>query len=75
MRLDIDGEGTAELSSGVGFFDHMLNHIARHGFFNLEVKASGDLHVDCHHTVEDVGIAFGQALSQALGDRKGIARY
>jgi imidazoleglycerol-phosphate dehydratase len=75
VRLDIDGQGTAELSSGVGFFDHMLAHVARHGFFNLEVKASGDLHVDCHHTVEDVGIAFGQALSRALGDKEGIARY
>jgi imidazoleglycerol-phosphate dehydratase len=75
VSLDLDGEGAAELSSGVGFFDHMLNHIAHHGFFNLDVKASGDLNVDCHHTVEDIGIAFGQALSEALGDRKGIARY
>jgi imidazoleglycerol-phosphate dehydratase len=75
VLLNLDGSGTAELSSGVGFFDHMLNHIARHGFLNLEVKASGDLHVDCHHTIEDIGIAFGQALSQALGGREGIARY
>jgi imidazoleglycerol-phosphate dehydratase len=75
VSLNLDGEGTAELSSGVGFFDHMLNHIARHGFFDLMVRASGDLHVDCHHTIEDIGIAFGQALSGALGGREGIARY
>jgi imidazoleglycerol-phosphate dehydratase len=75
VLLDLDGSGTAELSSGVGFFDHMLGQVARHGFLNLEVKASGDLRVDCHHTIEDIGIAFGQALSGALGNREGIARY
>jgi imidazoleglycerol-phosphate dehydratase len=75
VLLNLDGEGAAKLSSGVGFFDHLLSHIARHGFFNIEVKASGDLHVDCHHTVEDVGIAFGQALFEALGSKEGIARY
>ena len=75
VSLNLDGSGTAGLSSGVGFFDHMLAHIARHGFLDLEVKASGDLSVDCHHTIEDIGIAFGQALSRALGGKEGIARY
>lgn len=75
VRINLDGEGRAELATGIGFFDHMLNHVARHGFFDLEVRASGDLHVDCHHTVEDVGIALGQAISKALGNREGISRY
>jgi imidazoleglycerol-phosphate dehydratase len=75
VRLNLDGEGAGDISSGVGFFDHMLNHIARHGFLDLEVKAAGDLSVDCHHTIEDIGIAFGRALSEALGGKEGIARY
>ncbi|MDR3279398.1 MAG: imidazoleglycerol-phosphate dehydratase HisB [Synergistaceae bacterium] len=71
----VDGSGTYEISTGVGFFDHMLCHVARHGFFDLAVKAEGDLHVDCHHTIEDVGIALGRVISDALGNREGIARY
>lgn len=72
--LDLDGDGTADIATGVGFLDHMLTHIARHGLMNLRVQAKGDLHIDDHHTVEDVGIALGQAFTQALGDRAGIVR-
>jgi imidazoleglycerol-phosphate dehydratase len=75
LRLDLDGSGRADLTTGVGFFDHMLTHLARHGMFDLTVKAQGDLHIDAHHTVEDVGICFGKALVQALGDKSGIRRY
>ncbi|KYC29462.1 imidazoleglycerol-phosphate dehydratase [Sterolibacterium denitrificans] len=75
VRLDLDGTGKSQLSSGVGFFDHMLEQIARHGLMDLEVSASGDLHIDAHHTVEDVGITLGQALAQAIGDKKGLRRY
>jgi imidazoleglycerol-phosphate dehydratase len=75
VSVDLDGTGKAEVSTGVGFFDHMLDQIARHGMIDLVVKASGDLHIDDHHTVEDVGIALGQAVRQALGDMKGITRY
>lgn len=75
LRLELDGSGRADLSTGVGFFDHMLNHLARHGMFDLTVKAQGDLHIDAHHTVEDVGICFGKALVQSLGDKAGIRRY
>jgi len=75
LELDLDGCGEAEISTGVGFFDHMLDQIARHAPLALSLQAKGDLHIDPHHTVEDVGIAFGQALDQALGDRKGVARY
>jgi len=75
VKIDLDGEGKSEISTGIGFLDHMLTHVAKHGFFDLEIKASGDLNVDCHHTVEDVGIALGQAVSKALGDRTGISRY
>ncbi|ADK84794.1 Imidazoleglycerol-phosphate dehydratase [Desulfarculus baarsii DSM 2075] len=75
LRLDLDGRGEARIDTGVGFFDHMLTHIAFHGRFDLEVTAKGDLHVDAHHTVEDVGICLGQALRQALGDKLGVARY
>jgi len=75
VRLDLDGRGSAQVVTGVGFLDHMLTHVAVHGFFDLGVAAQGDLHVDFHHTVEDVGIALGQAVAQALGDRGGIARY
>jgi len=75
LFLDLDGKGQAELQTGLGFFEHMLTHIACHGYFDLKVKAKGDLHVDAHHTVEDVGICLGQALAQGLGDRAGIKRY
>ena len=75
VALDLDGFGAAKIATGVGFFDHMLDQIARHAPLDLELSAKGDLHIDAHHTVEDVGIAFGQAVNEALGDRKGIARY
>ncbi len=75
LHLDLDGTGRAELATGIGFFDHMLDQIARHGLIDLSVKARGDLHVDGHHTVEDVGIAFGQAFARAVGDKKGLTRY
>jgi imidazoleglycerol-phosphate dehydratase len=75
VRLDLDGTGRAEVHTGIGFFDHMLDAFARHGLFDLVVQGQGDLHVDGHHTVEDTGIALGQAIAQALGDRRGIRRY
>jgi imidazoleglycerol-phosphate dehydratase len=75
LALDLDGTGQSRVDTGVGFFDHMLTLLARHGAIDLEVRAQGDLHVDQHHTVEDVGICFGQALRQALGDKAGIRRY
>jgi imidazoleglycerol-phosphate dehydratase len=75
LELDLDGPGAAKIATGVGFFDHMLDQIARHAPLDLVLSAQGDLHIDAHHTVEDVGIAFGQAIDQALGDRKGVARY
>ena len=75
VGLNLDGTGRSSLSTGIGFFDHMLDQIARHGLIDLSVKAEGDLHIDGHHTVEDVGIAIGQALAQAMGDKKGIRRY
>ena len=75
MRLNLDGSGTAELKTGIGFFDHMLDGFARHGLFDLSVHVDGDLHVDCHHTVEDTGIVLGQAIREAVGDKKGIRRY
>ena len=75
LALNLDGSGKVAVDTGVGFFDHMLGHIARHGLFDLEVKARGDLQVDDHHTVEDVGICLGEAIAQALGDTKGIRRY
>lgn len=75
LAIALDGSGKSAISTGVGFFDHMLDQIARHGLFDLEISAQGDLHIDDHHTVEDVGIALGQAIRQALGDRKGIRRY
>lgn len=74
LTLNLDGSGAVEIDTRVGFFDHMLNHIAHHGLFDLTVKATGDLHIDAHHTIEDVAICLGRALDQALGDRKGIAR-
>src|SRR5262245_25776914 len=75
LAVDLDGTGRAELRTGVGFFDHMLTLLARHSLIDLTVEAAGDLHVDAHHTVEDVGICFGKALVQALGDKAGIRRY
>jgi imidazoleglycerol-phosphate dehydratase len=75
VNLDLDGSGKASLHTGIGFFDHMLDQIARHAMIDLAVEASGDLHIDGHHTVEDVGIAFGQAVRQAVGEKKGIRRY
>jgi imidazoleglycerol-phosphate dehydratase len=75
VSITLDGTGKASVSTGVGFLDHMLDLVARHGLFDLEVKVTGDLHVDQHHTVEDTGIALGQAFLKALGDKKGIRRY
>ena len=75
VALNLDGTGASRLASGIGFFDHMLDQIARHGLIDLEVDAKGDLHIDGHHTVEDVGITLGQATAGALGDKKGIVRY
>ena len=75
LSLTLDGSGTCRTDTGVGFFDHMLSAFARHGLLDLEVTCKGDLHVDAHHTVEDVGICLGQALGQALGDKAGIARF
>ena len=74
IKLDLDGSGRQEISTGVGFLDHMLTHLAVHGLFDLTVQAKGDLHVDAHHTVEDVALALGQGFDQALGDRRGIVR-
>ena len=75
LTLNLDGSGTASISTGIGFFDHMLNSFARHGFFDLDLKVRGDLQVDTHHTVEDVGIVLGQAIQQAVGDKAGIRRF
>jgi imidazoleglycerol-phosphate dehydratase len=73
--VDLDGRGVSKLSTGIGFFDHMLDQIARHGLIDLEIEAQGDLHIDGHHTVEDVGITFGQAIAKAVGDKKGLRRF
>ena len=75
LTLNLDGSGTHTLATGVGFFDHMLTHLAKHGLFDLTVQCRGDLHVDSHHTVEDIGICVGKCLAQALGDKAGIRRY
>ena len=75
LYLNIDGSGKSEISTGIGFFDHMLQAFARHGLFDLNVKVSGDLNVDCHHTIEDTGIVLGQAIAEAIGDKQGIKRY
>ena len=73
--LNLDGNGKADIHTGIGFFDHMMNSFARHGFFDLSLQVEGDLEVDTHHTVEDTGIVLGQAIAQAVGDKKGITRY
>ncbi len=75
VRVDLDGTGQSKLATGIGFFDHMLDQIARHGLIDLEVEAEGDLHIDGHHTVEDVGITLGMAVARAVGDKKGLTRY
>jgi imidazoleglycerol-phosphate dehydratase len=75
VRINLDGTGTSKLETGIGFFDHMLDQIARHGLIDLEIDAKGDLHIDGHHTVEDVGITLGQAVAKAVGDKKGLRRY
>lgn len=75
VRLNLDGSGKSRLATGIGFFDHMLDQVARHGMVDLEIEAKGDLHIDAHHTVEDVGITLGQAFTQAIGDKKGVRRY
>ena len=75
VEIDLDGSGSAKIATGIGFFDHMLDQLARHSLIDMNVSAKGDLHIDDHHTVEDVGIALGQALKQALGDKRGLTRY
>jgi len=75
LTIDLDGSGRSDIHTGIGFFDHMLESFAKHGFFDLEVRCNGDLSVDCHHTIEDVGIVLGEAIKEALGDKAGIRRY
>lgn len=75
ITLNLDGKGQSDIDTGIGFFDHMLDAFARHGLFDLTVKCEGDLHVDCHHTIEDVGIVLGEAIKEAVGDKRGIKRY
>lgn len=75
MTLNLDGSGKADIHTSIGFFDHMLNSFCRHGFFDMTLHVDGDLYVDCHHTIEDTGIVLGEAIRQALGDKKGIRRY
>ena len=75
LSLNLDGSGNAQIATGIGFFDHMLDSFARHGFFDLSLQVTGDLQVDTHHTIEDVGIVLGQAIKEAVGDKKGIVRY
>jgi imidazoleglycerol-phosphate dehydratase len=75
VRLDLDGTGMARLATGIAFLEHMLDQVARHGMLDLEIEAKGDLHIDAHHTVEDIGITLGQACARAVGDKAGIARY
>ena len=75
VKINLDGTGTYDNQTGIGFFDHKLDHVARHSMIDLEISATGDLHIDDHHTVEDTGIALGQALTKALGDKRGIRRY
>jgi len=75
VKINLDGSGTSELSTGLGFLDHMIDQVARHGMMDIKVLAKGDLHIDAHHTVEDIGITLGQAFSKAIGDKKGVRRY
>lgn len=75
LTIDIDGSGQSDIQTGIGFFDHMLRSFAKHGFFDLSVQVKGDLEVDCHHTIEDIGIVLGEAIKKAIGDKKGIRRY
>ncbi|MEW6211472.1 MAG: imidazoleglycerol-phosphate dehydratase HisB [Acidobacteriota bacterium] len=75
VKLDLDGQGSADIATGIGFLDHMLELFARHGLFDLEIQCRGDLHIDAHHSVEDIAITLGQAFSEALGDKSGIVRY
>lgn len=75
LKLNIDGIGEYEIDTGVGFFDHMMTHISKHGLFDLNVKCKGDLQIDCHHTIEDIGIVFGKCIKKAVGDKTGIKRY
>ncbi len=75
LQINLDGTGRSDIDTGIGFFDHMLEGFSKHGFFDLKVKVQGDLEVDCHHTIEDTGIALGEAIKKALGDKKGIKRY
>ncbi len=75
VQLNLDGSGASKLDTGIGFFDHMLAQVARHGMIDLEIEAKGDLHIDAHHTVEDVGITLGQAFAKAIGDKRGVRRY
>lgn len=75
MRLELDGSGKSEINTGIGFFDHMLTAFSRHGLFDLKLKCDGDLYVDCHHTIEDVGIVLGQAIKKAIGNKEGIKRF
>ena len=75
ININLDGKGKSNIVTGIGFFDHMLTHVAKHGFLDLDLKAEGDLQVDCHHTIEDVVIVLGKAIAQALGEKKGIKRY
>ena len=75
VKINLDGTGRSQLATGVAFLDHMLDQVARHGLIDLDIRAKGDLHIDAHHTVEDVGITLGQALDQALGDKRGVRRY
>jgi imidazoleglycerol-phosphate dehydratase len=75
LTLNIDGSGNSSIETGIGFFDHMLEGFTKHGFFDMTLKTQGDLHVDCHHTIEDTGIALGSAIKEAIGDKKGIKRY
>src|SRR5258706_12410370 len=75
VRLNLDGSGKSKLATGVGFFDHMLDQVARHGMLDLEIEAKGDLHIDGHHTVEDIGITLGQAFAKAIGDKAGVRRF
>ena len=75
VRINLDGSGQGQFNTGIGFFDHMLDQVARHGLFDIDVQCQGDLHIDGHHTVEDVGITLGMAVAQAVGDKRGITRY